>query len=817
MKDAGPSNSPAPARRFGATDEQLSAELRKWTGATPALHPVGELLDRHWEAAFAYARLCTDGPRSAGMLTTAAFTRLFGETLRQNGPTSAWRPHLLLTVRRIAAEWAGDHRCDTLHPDLLAGAGDGDRPASRLLPSPRRRLLSGAFQRLPQSARCLLWHVEVEAEPLLSPAGLLGLDEEGARVELGRARDRLREESLQLHRELAPDEECRRYLRLLDVTYRRGGVDIDPDLRAHIEGCGHCSAAADQLDQFNHDLGVALSEAVLGWGGRDYAQRRAHEAGQSAGGGRHAGKPERPGTAAGAAAAVMPAGAARELFPDPVALAREVFPDPVDLTYEIMPDPVRPPRETFPGPSRERREAAPDPVRAPHEAYPAPTGEGREALQGPLGGAPEAFQGPLGGAPEAFMGPGRAPHEPFTGQAAPEAFRDPLRAPRGTYPGPAGQGGEVFPDPVALAGAVGESFTDPGGPAAVPPPLARPEGVAPAAGTARTPAHADVSVPPAPAPRGPRPEGPRTAARRSAQKAARRTARRRNLTAGVLTVSGLVVLPLVLWSTGNSGDGAPAGADRPTGEAPDSDAGEASRDPSWADAGDAEKGALRGRLHNVSSGLCVGIDGKKAVAGGEAELTTCSADAAQQWTYETDGLLRNGAAPDLCLDSQLGYSVRLAPCAGASRPDPKNIRYDFTLQGALVPRSDQDLALTPAATDGSGALVLKARTDDEVQRWVIDTSKADLRMKVVNWNAAVPAPRPTPTPTPTPSKTPEHTPTPSATSPAPQPTPSSPAATDPPCYHYGYYCDSDGQYGNPGYGYPGYGYGYGGYGHGGRR
>lgn len=817
MKDAGPSNSPAPARRFGATDEQLSAELRKWTGATPALHPVGELLDRHWEAAFAYARLCTDGPRSAGMLTTAAFTRLFGETLRQNGPTSAWRPHLLLTVRRIAAEWAGDHRCDTLHPDLLAGAGDGDRPASRLLPSPRRRLLSGAFQRLPQSARCLLWHVEVEAEPLLSPAGLLGLDEEGARVELGRARDRLREESLQLHRELAPDEECRRYLRLLDVTYRRGGVDIDPDLRAHIEGCGHCSAAADQLDQFNHDLGVALSEAVLGWGGRDYAQRRAHEAGQSAGGGRHAGKPERPGTAAGAAAAVMPAGAARELFPDPVALAREVFPDPVDLTYEIMPDPVRPPRETFPGPSRERREAAPDPVRAPHEAYPAPTGEGREALQGPLGGVPEAFQGPLGGAPEAFMGPGRAPHEPFTGQAAPEAFRDPLRAPRGTYPGPAGQGGEVFPDPVALAGAVGESFTDPGGPAAVPPPLARPEGVAPAAGTARTPAHADVSVPPAPAPRGPRPEGPRTAARRSAQKAARRTARRRNLTAGVLTVSGLVVLPLVLWSTGNSGDGAPAGADRPTGEAPDSDAGEASRDPSWADAGDAEKGALRGRLHNVSSGLCVGIDGKKAVAGGEAELTTCSADAAQQWTYETDGLLRNGAAPDLCLDSQLGYSVRLAPCAGASRPDPKNIRYDFTLQGALVPRSDQDLALTPAATDGSGALVLKARTDDEVQRWVIDTSKADLRMKVVNWNAAVPAPRPTPTPTPTPSKTPEPTPTPSATSPAPQPTPSSPAATDPPCYHYGYYCDSDGQYGNPGYGYPGYGYGYGGYGHGGRR
>ncbi|MFF5964894.1 ricin-type beta-trefoil lectin domain protein [Streptomyces collinus] len=752
MKDAGPSNSPAPARRFGATDEQLSAELRKWTGATPALHPVGELLDRHWEAAFGYARLCTDGPRSAGMLTTAAFTRLFGETLRQNGPTSAWRSHLLVTVRRIAAEWAGDHRLDMLHPELLSGTGEGERPASRLLPSQRRRLLSGAFQRLPQSARCLLWHVEVEAEPLTSPAGLLGLDEEGARVELDRARDRLREECLQLHRELAPDEECRRYLRLLDVTYRRGALDLDPDLRAHIEGCGHCDAAADQLDQFNHGLGAALSEAVLGWGGRAYAQSRANEAGESPGNGRPTER-GRHGGAAGAATAETPAAAARELFPDPVALAREVFPDPAGRAYEIIPDPVRPAREPFPEPAaRQRREVFPDPVPAARESSPGPTGEGRGA----------------------------------------------------------------FPDPVALSGTVGESFTDPGGPAAVPLPPA-----AAGAGTPVDRAHAPVTTgeglsvpPPVPASPGSRPEGPRTAARRSAHRTARRAARRRNLTAGILTVSGLVVLPLVLWSTGNSGDGAPAGTDRPSGEAPDSEAGGVTTDPSWAGAGDAAKGALSGRLHNVASDLCVGIEGKKAVEDGEAELTTCSADATQRWTYETDGLLRNGADPDLCLDSQLGYSVRLAPCAGASRPDPKNIRYDFTLQGALVPRWDQDLALAPAATNGSGALVLKARTDDEAQRWVIDTSKADLQMEAVNWNAAAPAPRPTPTPAPTPSKTPEPTPTPSATSPAPKPTPSTPAATESPCYHYGYSCDADGRYDNPGYGYPGYGYGPGGYGYG---
>ncbi len=672
MSDAGPSNFPAPARRIGPTDEQLSAELRKWTGATPALHPVGELLDRHWEAAFAYARLCTGSPHFAGMLTTAAFTRLFGETLRQNGPTSAWRPQLLVTVRRIAAEWATDHRRDMLYPDLQSEAGAGERPAARLLPSQDRRLLSGAFQRLPQSARCLLWHVEVEAEPLAAPAGLLGLDEEGARVELARARDRLREECLQLHRELAPDEECRLYLRLLDVTYRRGGLDIDPDLRAHIEGCGHCSAAADQLGQFNHGLGVALAEAVLGWGGQDYVESR-------------------------------------------------------------------------------------------------------------LSGAAEVS--PESGVPEGMAG---------------ETGREPAGAAR-----------EAFPDPVALAGAVGESFTDPVGTMAAP---TAPATAGETQAQARTHAHeAFPAAPGAPAPAGETtPDapalGPRTASRRSAHKAARRAARRRNLTAGILTVSGLVVLPLVLWSVGDSGDVAPpAGSGRPS-EAPGRGTGEPSGDPSWVGAGDAEKGALRGRLHNVASGLCVGIEGKKAVEDAEAELTACSSATDQQWTYETDGLLRNGAAPDLCLDSHLGYSVRLAPCKGASKPDTKDISYDFTLQGALVPRRDQDLALAPAATDGSGALVLKTRADDEVQRWVIDTSKTDLQMEVVNWEAAAPAPRPTPTPTPTPtaSRTPKPTPTPTATPSTSRPTPTSPSPGTT-CSYYGYSCSWNGDHG-----YPGYGYGYGG-------
>ena len=89
---------------------------------------------------------------------------------------------LLVTVRRIAAEWDTDRRRELLHPELQSETEGAERVAARLLPPANRRLLSGAFQRLPQAARCLLWHTEVEAEPLAVPAGLLGLDEESAKV-----------------------------------------------------------------------------------------------------------------------------------------------------------------------------------------------------------------------------------------------------------------------------------------------------------------------------------------------------------------------------------------------------------------------------------------------------------------------------------------------------------------------------------------------------------------------------------------------------------------------------------------------------------
>ncbi|WP_330336378.1 RICIN domain-containing protein [Streptomyces sp. NBC_00557] len=747
----------------GPSDEQLSAELKKLTRGAPALQPIGELLDRHWEAAFAYARLCTDGTRAAGMLTTAAFTRLFGASLRQSGPTAAWRPQILVAVRRIAAEWESDGRQELLHPALRSGAGGG-RAAAMLLPPPGRRLLSRAFQRVPQASRTVLWHTEVEGEPIAVPAALLGLDPEDAGIELRRARERLREECLQAHRELAPDDECRRYQRMLDVTFRRGGAHIDPDLREHLGRCGHCGRTADQLAVFTSGLGLALAEAVLGWGAQAYVDARTHRTGEPA----H--------TAPGAGTVAPPPGEAftEPPYPGGSAGARHRGAAPTAGDAER----ARGRRDA--GPTRRRRSAEPAPVTGSGSPRagdsPVPTAEGAPAAPGRRGGsagpARLAGSGEFGrqGDAEELSGGGVSGGPGRWGAAA--GF---MR--RGDSTGTPRRGSSAAPTRRAAAAAV------PGR-----------TGTAEAAGRrGGGGAAAGDAVP----------------SGRSALRAARaRRARRRNVALAVVTVSGLVALPLVLWSVLGSGDGAgPAG-----GGAASPAPGKGAGSPSWAGSKPAGQGVLHGRLRNLGSGLCVGIVGKKAVKGAETELAACSAAPGQQWTYDTDGLLRSSAAPELCLDSRLGYSVRLAPCS-ATGDAARNIRYDFTLQGALIPRWNQNLALTPAATDGSGALVVKDRAPGAAQRWSVDTAKTDLQMQNVDWagdsspspagtsHRATPAPRASRTTAPPDPK-------PSATGSGPSATPT---ATSDPCSAYPYFCGgSGGGYGDGG-GYGGYGDG-GGYG-----
>ncbi|MFE0331087.1 ricin-type beta-trefoil lectin domain protein [Streptomyces sp. NPDC058960] len=663
-------HSPDPVPSYGVTDEQLAAELKKSAGKRPVHHPVGELLDRHWEAAFSYARLCTDGAHPAGMLTTAAFTRLFEDSARQGGPTAAWRPQLLVAIRRLAAEWDTDHRRELLHPVLRSDPALGERAAARLLPPGNRRLVSRAFPRLAEPARCLLWHVEVEREEVTLPAALLGIDAGDAEVRLERAREQLREACLDVHRESAPDEECRRYVRLLDVSLRRENPVLDPDLRLHMDGCAHCHHAAEQLEGFRARLPLLLAEGVLGWGAQAY----------------------------------LDDAAARTRAAEPVPAAPvggEPLVDPADAHRRFAPEPPADPADAY-------GRFAPEPPADSADAY------RRFALQ-----------------PEPSADAGYRPATDVPGS-------DPGRATRAT--------------PAASAGL-----------------------------------------------------GPRSA---GAHKAPRRSPQRRQLVLAVATVSALILLPLAVWSVAHSAGGAPSATAAPSDEPSPGARASASGSPSWVGAAaEVPTGAFRGRLRNQDSGLCIGLDRKQAAAGAEAVLVSCATSATQQWAYETDGLLRSVAAPGLCLDSHLGYSAQLAPCVGQSRPESKNVRYDFTVQGAIVLRWNQDLALTPASPATGAGLVVKPRTEDGTQHWLTDTPNS-LRMQSVNWG------RDAETATPTaPSAAPSRTTTPTTHgAPKPAPTPARPTpGTSRPSSPGGGACSSPDCAPNGPGGYGGWG-GYGGYG-----
>ena len=128
------------------------------------------------------------------------------------------------------------------------------------------------------------------------------------------------------------------------------------------------------------------------------------------------------------------------------------------------------------------------------------------------------------------------------------------------------------------------------------------------------------------------------------------------------------------------------------------------------------------RLRNAGADLCLDITGT-VKAGAGTDLAACSDADTQQWSFDKDGLLRSAADPDLCLDSHLDAGVAvLGRCAAEKDKRGADVRYDPTVQGELLPRWDERLALAAAAEEPGADVVAKARDGSPAQRWVADPS-----------------------------------------------------------------------------------------------
>ncbi|MFE9836539.1 ricin-type beta-trefoil lectin domain protein [Streptomyces sp. NPDC005551] len=275
-----PSHPPRPGPPSGESDEILAARLsNRAEDGTP--HPVALLMARHWQSAYDYSVVClASSANVAPMVAAASFHQVLDE-LTRGASGAALRPLLLVTVRDTVREWAGNGPISAALPHLRKPAGGRGLRAAKSTPSENRMLAQRAFLSLPGLAQCLLWHTEVEAEPISVPAGLSGLDAGTASAALEQAREQFRAGCVRAHQELAPTKECRFYNRLLDVPIRRGGALL-PDVRQHLLECRYCRFAAEQLSHFEAGLGTLLAESVLGWGARRYLESRPGRAGQGA-------------------------------------------------------------------------------------------------------------------------------------------------------------------------------------------------------------------------------------------------------------------------------------------------------------------------------------------------------------------------------------------------------------------------------------------------------------------------------------------------------------------------------------------------------
>ncbi|MFH8977883.1 ricin-type beta-trefoil lectin domain protein [Streptomyces sp. NPDC017890] len=256
----------------GESDEFLAARLRdgpKSAGAQAA----ALLMARHWQPAHDYATICLAASGQVTAMVTAAAWRRVTDRLAQGEPATALRPRLLVAVRDTVRQWSADDEMSGVLPQLLKPAGGRGMRAAKSLTPENRALAARAFASLPGPARCLLWHTEVEGEPISAPAGLLGMDTDTASATLEQAREKFREGCLHAHGQLASSQECRFHSRLLDVPIRRGGALL-PDVRGHLADCRHCRHAAEQLGHFKGELGALIAEAVLGWGARRYLDSR---------------------------------------------------------------------------------------------------------------------------------------------------------------------------------------------------------------------------------------------------------------------------------------------------------------------------------------------------------------------------------------------------------------------------------------------------------------------------------------------------------------------------------------------------------------
>lgn len=242
------------SRRFRRSDGELLEAVRD--GNTAA---YGVLYQRHAVAARSLAQQLVQGPEEVEEILVETFARVLDLIRCGGGPRCAFRPYLLVAVRRYAA--GGE--VDLTDPDHI--------PVDPELAGLERSPIARAYLELPEQWRMVLWHAEVEAARPRQIASFLGLSAKETAALVEQARKGLRQAYLKLHEEAGPGERCRPILPKI-VQYAEGELPRREtgEVDEHVAECIDCRSVFLELADVSQGLRAIVGPLVAGPAVDDY-------------------------------------------------------------------------------------------------------------------------------------------------------------------------------------------------------------------------------------------------------------------------------------------------------------------------------------------------------------------------------------------------------------------------------------------------------------------------------------------------------------------------------------------------------------------
>lgn len=231
------------------------------------VNAMGELYERHREAALRVARATCRDPHLAEDLVSAAFERVHGAITRGAGPDDSFRAYLYTVVRRLAAD-AGvlkskERDTDDWSPFEAQTAIEDD--SERTLEA---QLVAKAFSTLPERQQAVLWYLEVEGLTPLQAAPLFGLSPNATSALAVRARDALRVAYVQAHVSDNPVHvDCAPTRRLMGGYLRSSLSQRDAaKVEAHLVECDECPLVLEEIKDVGYGLKSVFGPLLIGGG-----------------------------------------------------------------------------------------------------------------------------------------------------------------------------------------------------------------------------------------------------------------------------------------------------------------------------------------------------------------------------------------------------------------------------------------------------------------------------------------------------------------------------------------------------------------------